>query len=298
MSINWNGVFPAITTKFTKNDNLDLELFTKNLEFQLAAGIHGIVLGGTLGEASVLTAAEKEKLVRHTVKVLNGKIPVILNVAEGSTAEAINQVKLAKEWGADGIMLLPPMRYKPDHRETVTYLKTIAKSTDLPIMIYNNPIDYKTEITLEIFEELAECANIQAIKESTREITNVTRLKNKFGDRFKILCGVDTIGMEEIMMGADGWIGGLVCAFPKETVAIYELTKAGKIEEALKIHRWFLPLCELDLHPKLVQYIKLAETLVGVGSEYVRAPRLTLVGEERLLVSKIIKDALANQPKY
>jgi len=193
-------------------------------------------------------------------------------------------------------MLLPPMRYKSDHRETVAYFKTIADSTSLPIMIYNNPVDYKIEVTLDMFEELKECKNISAVKESTRDVTNVTRMKNRFGDRFSILCGVDTLAMEELCLGADGWVAGLVCAFPVETVAIYKLILAGKIEEAKKIYRWFMPLLELDIHPKLVQYIKLAETQVGLGSEYVRAPRLTLEGEERQSILKIINEGIATRP--
>jgi 1-pyrroline-4-hydroxy-2-carboxylate deaminase len=163
-------------------------------------------------------------------------------------------------------------------------------------MIYNNPVDYKTEVTLDMFAELIECNNILAIKESTRDVSNVTRLKNRFGDRLKILSGVDTIAMEEMVMGADGWVGGLVCAFPAETVAIYRLVKAGRIAEAINIHRWFLPLLELDIHPKLVQYIKLAEAQVSLGSEYVRAPRLVLTGEERKAVLKIINDGIATRP--
>lgn len=292
MSIQWKGVFPALTTKFTKDDKLDLPLFTKNVEAQIEAGIDGIILGGTLGEASVLTTAEKEALVKHAVEIVNGRIPVVLNIAEGATREALQQAEYAAAWGAEGLMMLPPMRYKSDHRETVTYFKTVADATDLPVMIYNNPVDYKTEVTLDMFEELLECSNIQAVKESTRIVSNVTHLKNRFGDRLKVLCGVDTIAMEEMVMGAEGWVGGLVCAFPEETVAIYRLVKAGQIEEALKIHRWFLPLLELDLHAKLVQYIKLAETLTGIGSEYVRAPRLTLIGKEREAVLKVINDGL------
>jgi 1-pyrroline-4-hydroxy-2-carboxylate deaminase len=193
-------------------------------------------------------------------------------------------------------MMLPPMRYKSDHRETVTYFKTVADATDLPVMIYNNPVDYKIEVTLDMFDELTACKNIQAVKESTRDVTNVTRMKNRFGDRFKILCGVDTIAMEELCLGADGWVAGLVCAFPKETVTIYNLVKAGKIEDATKIYRWFMPLLELDIHPKLVQYIKLAETQVGLGSETVRAPRLALVGKEREEILKIINDGIATRP--
>ena len=298
MSINWTGVFPALTTKFTADDKLDLPLFEKNLNAQLQAGVNGIVLGGTLGEASVLTTAEKETLVKFAVSACAGKVPVVLNIAEGSTKEALQQAEYAKAWGAKGIMILPPMRYKSDHRETVTYFKTVATATQLPIMIYNNPVDYKIEVTLDMFAELIACENIQAVKESTRDVTNLTRMKNRFGNRYKILCGVDTLAMEELCLGADGWVAGLVCAFPNETVAIYNLVKAGKIEEATKIYRWFMPLLELDIHPKLVQYIKLAETQAGIGSENVRAPRLTLVGQEREDVLKIINDGIATRPKF
>ncbi|HNL65072.1 MAG TPA: dihydrodipicolinate synthase family protein [Ferruginibacter sp.] len=296
MHFEWNGVFPALTTKFTADDQLDLPLFEKNLQAQLNAGVHGIVLGGTLGEASVLTTAEKEQLVQFAVEKCAGKVPVILNIAEGSTREALQQAVNAKTWGAQGLMMLPPMRYKSDHRETVTYFKTVADSTDLPIMIYNNPVDYKIEVTLDMFAELAACKNINAVKESTRDVTNVTRMRNRFGDRFKLLCGVDTLAMEELCLGADGWVAGLVCAFPKETVAIYNLVKAGRIAEATGIYRWFMPLLELDIHPKLVQYIKLAEAQVGLGSEYVRAPRLALTGKEREDILKIITDGIAARP--
>ena len=296
MSISWNGIYPALTTKFTIDDQLDLSLFEKNLKAQMDAGIDGIILGGTLGESSVLTTDEKEKLVKFAIDKVNGKIPVILNIAEGSTREALEQVKYAEAWGAQGLMALPPMRYKSDHRETVQWFKTIANATELPIIVYNNPIDYKTLITLEMFDELTECENIQAVKESTRDVTNVTRMRNRFGNRYKILCGVDTLAMEELCLGADGWVAGLVCAFPKETVAIYRLVKAGRIEEAANIYRWFMPLLELDIHLKLVQYIKLAEEQEGIGSESVRTPRLTLVGEEREQVLKIINDGISSRP--
>jgi 1-pyrroline-4-hydroxy-2-carboxylate deaminase len=296
MSFSWNGVFPALLTPFTANDDLDLPLFQKNLDEQLAAGVNGIILGGTLGEASVLSTSEKEKLVKFAIEKVAGKVPVVLNIAEGSTREALQQAAHAKAWGARGLMMLPPMRYKSDHRETVTYFRTVADSTDLPVMIYNNPVDYKIEVTPDMFEDLAKSDNINAVKESTRDVTNVTRMINRFGDRFKLLCGVDTLAMEELCLGADGWVAGLVDAFPRETVAIFKLVKAGKIAEAAKIYRWFMPLLELDIHPKLVQYIKLAATQTGIGSEYVRAPRLTIVGEERERVLKIISEGIANRP--
>jgi 1-pyrroline-4-hydroxy-2-carboxylate deaminase len=296
MSFEWKGVFPAMLTPFTASDELDLNLFAKNLDAQVEAGAEGIILGGTLGEASVLSTDEKEKLVKFSVEKLSGKIPVVLNIAEGSTKEALHQAALAKNWGARGLMMLPPMRYKSDHTETVAYFKTVADSTDLPVMIYNNPVDYKIEVTLDMFGELTACKNINAVKESTRDVTNVTRMLNRFGDRFRILCGVDTLAMEELCLGAHGWVAGLVDAFPKETVAIYRLVKMGKIDEAAKIYRWFMPLLELDIHPKLVQYIKLAARQTGIGSEYVRPPRLTIQGAERERILKIINDGIANRP--
>ena len=260
------------------------------------AGVHGIIIGGSLGEASTLEAAEKKQLIKCAGKFLKGRIPIILNIAEASTKDALQQAAIAEELSIDGLMLLPPMRYKADDRETVEYFKTIAKSTDLPIMIYNNPVDYKIEVTLDMFEELLECKNIQAVKESTRDVTNVTRMRNRFGNRYKILCGVDTIVMEELLLGADGWVAGLVNAFPNETVAIYDLVRSGKIEDATKIYRWFMPLLELDVHPKLVQYIKLAQSEAGLGTEYVRAPRLTLAGEERERILNIIQTGIHSRP--
>ncbi|MEJ0029304.1 MAG: dihydrodipicolinate synthase family protein [Bacteroidota bacterium] len=297
MPINWTGVFPALTTKFTTNDQLDLPLFEKNLRAQLDAGVNGVILGGSLGEASVLTNEEKFELVKFTLEKVAGKVPVILNIAEGSTSEAIKLAQQAEKIGVQGLMLLPPMRYKADDRETVTYFKAVADATPLPIMIYNNPVDYKIEVTLDMFDQLKDKKNIQAVKESTRDVSNVTRMINRFGDRYKILCGVDPLAMEELQMGADGWVAGLVCAFPKETVTIYNLVKTRKIDEALKIYRWFLPLLELDIHPKLVQYIKLAEQEVGIGSETVRAPRLKLEGSERERVLNIIREGIKSRPK-
>jgi 4-hydroxy-tetrahydrodipicolinate synthase len=296
VSFEWKGVFPALLTPFDANEELDLNMYEKNLQAQVEAGVSGIIIGGSLGEASSITLEEKEALVKCSVMFLNGKLPVIMNIAEGSTKEAVRQAKLAKEWGASGLMLLPPMRYKADDREVVTFFKTVATSTDLSVMIYNNPVDYKIEVTLDMFAELAEVPNINALKESTRDVTNVTRLKNRFNDRFAILCGVDTLTVEELALGADGLVAGLVDAFPKETVVMYNLVKAGKLEEAIKIYRWFMPLLELDIHPKLVQYIKLAATQTGIGSEYVRAPRLLLEGAERERILKIIQTGIATRP--
>jgi 4-hydroxy-tetrahydrodipicolinate synthase len=296
MKVAWQGVYPAVTTKFTADDQLDLKMCEVNIQAQLAAGVDGIILGGTLGEASSLMEAEKDELVSATVAMVNGKVPVLMNIAEQTTKGAILAAEKAQKNGANGLMMLPPMRYKADDHETVTYFKAVANSTDLPIMIYNNPVDYKIEVTLDMFEALAECSNIQAVKESTRDISNTTRMINRFGDRFKILSGVDTLALESLFMGANGWVAGLVCAFPKETVAIYRLQKAGRYDEALKIYRWFLPLLELDINAKLVQNIKLAEVATGLGTENVRAPRLPLAGEERAHVLKLIETGLKNRP--
>ncbi len=296
MLVDWNGVYPALTTQFNEEDQLSIPLFKKNLAAQLTAGVHGIILAGSLGEASVLTLEEKEILVKSAIEEIAGRVPLILNIAEGATREAIRQVKLAETWGCAGLMVLPPMRYYSDPRETVAFFSTIASETDLPIMIYNNPVDYKIEVTLPMFEQLVSHKNIQAVKESTRDPANVTRLRNRLGDRLKILCGVDTLALEEMVLGADGWVAGLVCAFPAETVALYHLVKSGRIQEALALNRWFMPLLELDIHPKLVQYIKLAEAQTGIGSERVRAPRLTLEGMERKRILEVINQALASRP--
>lgn len=296
-NIQWKGIMPAVTTKFTVQDELDLDTFSLNINAQQEAGVHGIVLGGTLGEASTLNSQEKRVLTTTTVNLVQGKIPVLMNIAEQTTSGAIEAAKIAEQDGANGLMLLPPMRYNACPEETVKFLKAVANSTTLPILIYNNPVDYKIEVTLDMFEDLLTCDNIQAVKESTRDVSNVTRLKNRFGDRLKIMTGVDTIALESMIMGADGWIAGLVCAFPKETVVLYQLVKARRIQEAVEIYRWFFPLLELDIHPKLVQNIKLAETYTKIGTEYVRAPRLQLQGNERKRVEQIIQTALQNRPK-
>ncbi|MEP1150495.1 MAG: dihydrodipicolinate synthase family protein [Balneola sp.] len=297
MAINWNGVFPAVTTAFFENGNLDLNTFRNNIEAQIEAGVDGIIIGGSLGESSTITHDERLQLLHASIQQSDGRVPSLLNIAEGATLTAIELARKAEENGADGLMVLPPMMYKPTDDETVAHFKAIAESTSLPILLYNNPVDYKVEITLEMFEEFLPYENIQAVKESTRDISNVTRLKNKFGDRFKILCGVDTLAMEELVMGADGWVAGLVDAFPAETVAIFRLIQAGRFDEALKIYRWFLPLLELDINPQLIQNIKLAQVYTELGTEHVRAPRMKLTGAERARVINIIEEGLRTRPE-
>ena len=296
MNVIWKGVYPALTTKFSTNGELDIPAYLHNIEKQIESGVHGIVIGGSLGEASTLTQNEKNQLLQAAVSSYKNQIPIIMNVAEQSTDGVIKAVNDAKIYNADGLMMLPPMRYNADQRETLEFYKIAAENVDLPIMIYNNPYDYKIEITLKMFDELAKYENMQAVKESTRDVTNVTRMRNYFGDRFKILCGVDTLALEELLLGADGWVAGLVDAFPRETVLIYELVQRKRFDEALNLYRWFMPLLELDIHPKLVQYIKLAEVATGMGTENVRPPRLELIGEERANVIKIIDKAIKKRP--
>lgn len=297
MNVNWKGVYPAVTTKFFEDGSLDIESFEKNILAQMHAGVHGIILGGSLGEASTLKNNEKLQLVQKTLELTNGKIPVIMNIAEKSTKDAIKSANDAERLGASGLMILPPMQYKADQRETVHYFKSVAESTNLPIMVYNNPIDYGIEVTVDMMDELTDHENIQAIKESTRDTSNITRMINRFGDRISVFSGVDTIACESLMLGASGWVAGLVCAFPKETVAIYNLVKSGRYEEARTINRWFMPLLELDINPKLVQNIKLAEVATGIGTEPVREPRLKLNGEERERVLAVIDNAMKSRPE-
>ena len=296
MKVQWRGVYPALTTKFKQDFTIDYEAFLANVAFQLSSGIDGIILGGTLGEANALGGNEKSALIKATKEYVGDKVPVIINIAEQTTEGAIAAAKSAQQEGADGLMMLPPMRYKATDDETVVYFKAIANSTDLEIMIYNNPIDYKINVTLDMFESLTACQNIVAVKESSRDVSNITRMINRFGDRFQIMCGVDTLAAESLLMGAGGWVAGLVCAFPRETVAIYRLIKAGRTAEALAIYRWFLPLLELDINPQLVQNIKLAEEKVNLGSEIVRPPRMPLSGDIRAQVLQIIESSLASRP--
>jgi len=294
--IKWEGVMPAITTQFKKDYTLDLAAFKKNLAAQINAGVHGIILGGTLGEASTLSDEEKSQLLTTSLVAVEGKLPVVMNIAEQTTSKAVALAEQAEAEGANGLMLLPPMRYKATDEETVAYFSSVAASTSLPIMIYNNPVDYKIEVTLDMFEQLSAYENINAVKESTRDTTNITRMLNRFGDRFSILCGVDTIAMECLMMGARGWVAGLVDAFPEETVALYTYCKVGEWEKARLLFRWFLPLLELDISPQLVQNIKMCEVETGLGTGYVRPPRKPLCGDANTAVRQIIASALLSRP--
>lgn len=291
----WTGVFPAVTTKFHADESLDLAGTVNHIKWQLECGADGIIVCGSLGEASTLTADEKITILKAAKEVAGNK-PVLLTVAEDSTRAACALAQAAHAAGADGIMLLPAMRYVSDARETLNHYQRVADASPLPIMIYNNPIAYGVNITPEMYVEMAAEPKYVAIKESSGDIRTLTNVINAVGSRYAIFSGVDDLALESIVMGADGWVAGLVVAFPKETVAIYKLARAGRVEEARAIYRWFAPLLHLDVSMKLVQNLKLCEAMVGVGTEHVRAPRLPLVGAERERVAAVIEAGLASRP--
>jgi 1-pyrroline-4-hydroxy-2-carboxylate deaminase len=296
MKPSWKGVYPAVTTNFFEDESLDLQTFARNIDAQIEAGVHGIIVCGSLGENSTLTFDEKLTLLDTAKNTIADRVPLVICVAECITREAIRFAKEAEKTGADGFMLLPPMRYPSDDRETLTYMHTVADATDLPVMIYNNPLAYKTFVSIPMFKDLAQNQHFESMKESTGDIRYMTDIINELGGRFKILSGVDDLAFESLVMGADGWVAGLVDAFPRETVVIYELIQQGRIAEAREIYRWFFPLLHLDVSTKFVQNIKLAEVATGLGTEPVRAPRLPLIGAERERVLKIIADAIATRP--
>lgn len=296
-NVRWQGVFPAVTSKFHADETLDFEAMRKHFGFLIDNGVHGLVTCGSLGEASTLTLEEKLAVTRCAVEVSGGRIPVLANVSETSTREALRFIKAAVEVGVDGFMLMPSLIYVADAREAMQSIRTMAEAAAKPCMIYNNPVAYRVDLKPEHMAELADCPWLVAIKESSDDIRRVTDLRNKLGDRYQLFIGVDDLSFEALALGADGLLAGLVTAFPRETVALYDLMKAGKWQEALALYQWFTPLLHLDVSTKLVQNIKLAETLAGVGNEHVRRPRLPLVGAERERCAGIIEAALAKRPR-
>lgn len=293
----WNGVFPAVTTQMHRDGSLDLDGTAKHLEVLIKSGVKGLVLCGSLGENQALKSEEKLAVIRTGIEVCAGRIPVLSGVAETSTAEAIRYTREVEKLGAGGIMLLPAMLYKGAPDETLAHFKGVAKSTGLPIMIYNNPLSYANDITPAMFDELASQKNFVAIKESSGDTRRITDLRNRVGDRYALFTGVDNLLLECAVLGIDGWVAGSGIAFPMENQYLWELTRAGKWEEALEIYRWFTPLLHLDVHTKFVHYIKLAVQECGLGKEWVRAPRLPLKGPERRQILKIIHDGIQARPK-
>jgi len=292
----WSGIFSAVTTKFRDDGSLDFPAMEKHFNFQIESGVHGLVVLGSLGENVTLVPIEKQDVLKLAVKVSNGRVPVLSGVAETSTAMACNYIKQAQANGANGFMLMPAMIYPADRYETLQYFRTVAADSEVPIMLYNNPVSYKVDLTPEMFAELADEPKFVALKESSDNVRRITDIVNLVGERYAIFTGVDDIAMESLMLGAVGWVAGLVCAFPKETVALYNLVKANEIEKARALYRWFMPLLHLDVSTKFVQNIKLVEAMVGVGTEHVRPPRFPLHGDERKRVEQLVAKTLESRP--
>jgi len=293
---SWRGVFPALTTKFTADDKLDWAAMERHLAFQIEAGVHGIIVLGSLGEASTLSASEKLEIVRFFVAAPRKDKPLIACIAESSTREACAFAAAASDAGVDGFMLLPPMRYASDRRETMTYLNAVAGTARRPIMLYNNPVAYGTDLTPEDFHALADNPRFVAIKESSADTRRIPEIRRLTGNRYAVFCGVDDLALESFLLGADGWVAGLVVAFPRETLRIWELAQEGRWQQARELYEWFLPLLHLDIGPKFVQQIKLVESLMGLGSARVRPPRLQLTNQEAERVEKLLQEALDSRP--
>jgi 4-hydroxy-tetrahydrodipicolinate synthase len=296
MTPTWRGVIPALMTEMKQNGDLDLEATAKHIDSCLSAGCEGFVMLGTLGENSSLVPEEKEAVVAAAVKAVKGRVPVIAGVAEYTTKLAVSTANRMGIAGASGIMALPTMVYQTDARESINHFRTLAHNVDLPIMIYNNHVAYKVDLKPHDFAELANEKNIVAVKESSHDSRRVTDMINVLGDRYAIVCGVDDLLLENALFGAVGWVSGLANSFPREAVQLFRFAKAGRTAEALELYRWFMPLLHLDVATKLVQYIKLANQMTGEGSEWVRAPRLTLEGEERQRIGAIIQQAIDTRP--
>jgi 4-hydroxy-tetrahydrodipicolinate synthase len=295
-NIRWQGVFPAVTTKFHADENIDAEGTARHIDFQIRNGIHGLVTCGSLGEASTLTLEEKLRVARIALEASDGRVPVLANVSETSTREALRYIDGANALGVQGFMLMPSVIYVADAREAMLNVRTLADAAQKPCMIYNNPVAYRVDLKPGHFVELSDCQWIEAIKESTENVRRITDLRNTVGDRYRIFCGVDDLAFEALALGADGLLTGVGCAFPRETVALYDLMKAGRFAEALKLYQWMTPMLHLDASTKLVQNLKLIDALAGVGTEFVRRPRLPLAGEERAFVTRVVQKALATRP--
>jgi 4-hydroxy-tetrahydrodipicolinate synthase len=297
MASPWKGVYPAVTTQFNEDQSVNADATAAHCEALIDAGCHGIVMLGTLGEGTSLERSEKVAVLKAAQAASGGRVPVLSCVAEYTTAAACSMAEGCAELGLDGLMILPPMVYKSDDRETMTHFRAVAQATDLPVMVYNNPVSYGVDVSPEMFGELADEPTLVAIKESSDDVRRITDIINETGDRYTVFCGVDDLALEAVLMGAEGWVAGLVNAFPRETVAIWDLAQEGRVHEAREIYRWFAPMLHLDTDIKLVQYIKLAVQEVGLGRETCRAPRLDLMGEERERVLKIILDGIASRPE-
>jgi 4-hydroxy-tetrahydrodipicolinate synthase len=296
MPVPWQGVYPAVTTQFASDLSVDHAATLRHVDVLVDSGVHGLVMLGTVGENGSLEPAEKQALVAATARHVAGRVPVVAGIAENTTARAVRVAQEAEQAGADGLMVLPAMIYKADEREALAHFRAVARATRLPIMIYNNPVSYGVDLVPEAFAELAELDTVVAIKESSEDPRRITDLRRLHGERFHLLCGVDDLVFESVMLGAEGWVGGLVNAFPRENRLLWELLLAGELEGARAMYRWYTPLLHLDTRPKLVQYIKLAVQECGYGHERCRPPRLALEGAERAQVLGLIRAAIETRP--
>lgn len=293
----WHGVLPAITTPFKADGQVDHEFLAKHALQMIDAGCKGIVPLGSLGEAATLSYDEKTAILRTLVKALDGRAPVIPGIASLSTDEAVRLAQDAKAIGCSALMVLPPYVYSTDWREMSAHVKAVIAATDLPCMLYNNPVAYKTDFTPAQIAELAgQFPNLQAVKESSADVRRFAAIRALAGDRLELLVGMDDALVEGVSMGAVGWIAGLVNAYPAESVKLFELARDGGAKAAESLYAWFLPLLRLDTVPTFVQLIKLVQSRVGMGSETVRAPRLPVAGAERDYAMKVIDHAIATKP--
>ena len=294
--MTWSGVFPAVTTKFNEEGTIDVPEMERCVTLQLEAGVDGLIAGGSLGEGSMLEPDEKIDAIRICRSVSSGRVPVLGTVSEPSTAGGQAMARAAEAAGADGLMVIPSTIYMTDRRETVANLRAIAGASGLPIMVYINPLAYRVDVTSDMLEELADEPRIVAIKDSVDDIRRITEVINRVGDRFTIFSGVDNLALESILMGAKGWVAGLVNAFPAETVAVWRLANAGRLEEARAIYRWFRPLLDLDVSTYLVQNIKLAECVAIGSNDRMRPPRLPHVGERRTEIERLVRERIDCRP--
>lgn len=296
MSISWEGVIPAATTQFAADFSIDFDSTATVQDGLIRDGVHGLIVMGTVGENNSLDADEKRAVLAATVKTVAGRVPVIAGVAELDTRRAAAFARDAEAIGADGLMVLPAMVYVPTQAELAAHFRTVAQSTGLPIMLYNNPPAYRVSIGFEALHALSDMPNIVCVKESAPDTRRFTDLLNEFGDRYVLFAGLDDVALEGLMLGARGWVSGLTNAFPKESLALWDAFKRGDMAAALAIYRWFMPLLHLDADHDLVQSIKLAEQIMGRGHERVRPPRHPLVGARRAEVVAMVQKAAATRP--
>ncbi|GGO99797.1 dihydrodipicolinate synthase family protein [Stakelama pacifica] len=294
--LNWNGVYPAATTQFTEALDVDIAATQATQSALVDDGVNGLILLGTCGENNSLTGQEKRSILAASREAVGGRVPLVAGVSELTTAAAAQFARDAEKAGVSGLMVLPAMVYVPSEDELFAHFEAVAMATSLPIMLYNNPHSYRVSIGLPLLERLAALPNIVAVKESAPDTRRFTDILNAFGDRFVVMAGLDDVALEGLMLGARGWVSGLTSAFPQESVALVAAFEAGEIEEARRIYRWFMPLLHLDAEHDLVQSIKLAEQMMGRGTERVRLPRLPLSGARRAQVEAIVEKARSTRP--